>query len=415
VTYDTRDFTQASFAASPTSGSLTGGTNGTPPGTPNYFYDAEGRRIRKATAGGTVDYVYDLAGHVVSEVSSAGGWNRGEVYAGGRHLATYMGGTGGSTYFTFADWLGNERVRTTTNGSIYSTWTNLPFGEGSASPNPGTTHFTGKERDSESNLDNFEKRYYGSDLGRLMSPDPVFFQAEMLTDPQRFNEYAYARNTPLLFIDPSGEAIRLSSDATEQQEQLNAICSAAGINSDKCSYYIYANQASDGNYYVGTYTNDADGQGSSFQDLNSVSGAIAGIINDPRVVQLDVVSAGTQIKDEQGRKATIGPLNRRAGTVPGATYTRTDGTLHVVFLDPATSPGSLNASVMSNHKPGFIDPGIIVAHELGNVQYLWGSGFWHFFDDADSSAIRLENKARMLRDPSAPRRTAHDPPDWDKD
>jgi hypothetical protein len=52
VTYDTRDFTQASFAASPTSGSLTGGTNGTPPGTPNYFYDAEGRRIRKATGRG---------------------------------------------------------------------------------------------------------------------------------------------------------------------------------------------------------------------------------------------------------------------------------------------------------------------------------------------------------------------------
>ena len=49
--------------------------------------------------------------------------------------------------------------------------------------------FTGKERDTESSLDNFEKRYYGSNLGGLMSPDPVFFQAEMLTDPQRFNEY----------------------------------------------------------------------------------------------------------------------------------------------------------------------------------------------------------------------------------
>jgi len=36
--------------------------------------------------------------------------------------------------------------------------------------------FTGNERDSESNLDNFGKRYDSSSLGRFMSPDPIFFQ-----------------------------------------------------------------------------------------------------------------------------------------------------------------------------------------------------------------------------------------------
>src|SRR5450755_4537505 len=33
--------------------------------------------------------------------------------------------------------------------------------------------FTGKERDTESGLDNFGKRYNASSLGRFMSPDPV--------------------------------------------------------------------------------------------------------------------------------------------------------------------------------------------------------------------------------------------------
>ncbi len=217
VTYDTRDFTQPSFAATPTGGTLTGGSNGTPPGTPNYFYDAEGRRIRKTTAGGTVDYIYDLAGHVVAEVSSAGGWNRGEVYAGGRHLATYMGGTGGSTYFTFADWLGNERVRTNPNGSIYSTWTNLPFGEGSSSPNPGTTHFTGKERDSESNLDYFGARYYGSTTGRFLTPDweavPTNVPYASFGDPQSLNLYGFVGNNPLSKTDPKGHVAGVD-DAT---------------------------------------------------------------------------------------------------------------------------------------------------------------------------------------------------------
>ena len=40
--------------------------------------------------------------------------------------------------------------------------------------------FTGKERDSESGLDNFGARYYASSMGRFMSPDPM---GGHLTDP----------------------------------------------------------------------------------------------------------------------------------------------------------------------------------------------------------------------------------------
>jgi RHS repeat-associated protein len=35
----------------------------------------------------------------------------------------------------------------------------------------GQSHFTGKERDTESGLDMFGARYYGSGLGRFMTPD----------------------------------------------------------------------------------------------------------------------------------------------------------------------------------------------------------------------------------------------------
>lgn len=68
--------------------------------------------------------------------------------------------------------------------------------------------FTGKERDSESGLDNFGARYMGSSLGRFMSPDwsanpsPVPF-AE-LADPQSLNLYSYTRNNPMNRTDPSG-------------------------------------------------------------------------------------------------------------------------------------------------------------------------------------------------------------------
>jgi RHS repeat-associated protein len=85
-----------------------------------------------------------------------------------------------------------------------------------------TQTFTGKERDVETGLDNFGKRYFGSPQGRFTSPDPfiVFnlkkdqFQA-WIGNPQRWNKYAYALNNPLAFIDPTGmNACGTNDDST---------------------------------------------------------------------------------------------------------------------------------------------------------------------------------------------------------
>jgi RHS repeat-associated protein len=51
--------------------------------------------------------------------------------------------------------------------------------------------FTGKERDTESGLDNFGKRYNASSMGRFMTPDPVGIMKQKLLDPQQWNMYAY--------------------------------------------------------------------------------------------------------------------------------------------------------------------------------------------------------------------------------
>jgi RHS repeat-associated protein len=64
--------------------------------------------------------------------------------------------------------------------------------------------FTGKERDTESGLDNFGKRYNASALGRFMTPDPIGIMKQKLRDPQQWNMYSYVRNNPLRFVDPTG-------------------------------------------------------------------------------------------------------------------------------------------------------------------------------------------------------------------
>lgn len=65
------------------------------------------------------------------------------------------------------------------------------------------SHFTGKERDSETGLDDFGTRVYSSSIGRFMTPDPLFSSGHPGA-PQRWNRYEYASNTPLVNIDPDG-------------------------------------------------------------------------------------------------------------------------------------------------------------------------------------------------------------------
>jgi RHS repeat-associated protein len=69
-------------------------------------------------------------------------------------------------------------------------------------------HFTGKERDSESNLDYFGARYDSSQYGRFMTPDwsgkPQGVPYANFGDPQSLNLYAYVENDPIGKADPEG-------------------------------------------------------------------------------------------------------------------------------------------------------------------------------------------------------------------
>ena len=79
--------------------------------------------------------------------------------------------------------------------------------------------FTGKEHDAESGLENFEARYDASSIGRFMTPDDGSDQS--VGDPQSWNLYAYVRNQPLRYVDPTGhgdqEATAAASSCAQDQ------------------------------------------------------------------------------------------------------------------------------------------------------------------------------------------------------
>jgi len=74
---------------------------------------------------------------------------------------------------------------------------------------------TSKERDTETGLDYFGARYYGSNLGRFTSPDPLLESGRAIR-PQSWNRYAYVLNNPLRFVDPDG---LIENDPNDQETQ----------------------------------------------------------------------------------------------------------------------------------------------------------------------------------------------------
>jgi RHS repeat-associated protein len=189
-----------------------------------YIYDAEGRRVAKGTitklscdttSNGfiqTASYILGPSGEQVTEMDGDGNWQHTNVYAGGQLVATYKNdGLAGQAvsagvHFHLADWLGTNRVQLTSGGQSEETCQSLPFGDAlncNGVADATEHHFTGKERDAESGLDYFGARYYGSSMGRFITPDPKSSSAH-LAEPQSWNRYAYVGNNPLIFVDPDG-------------------------------------------------------------------------------------------------------------------------------------------------------------------------------------------------------------------
>jgi RHS repeat-associated protein len=102
------------------------------------------------------------------------------------------------------DHLGSTRLLSGYSGYPIATYTYGPYGE---EFNPQTTvnhyKFTGKERDSESGLDNFGARYMSSSQGRFVTPDPSNLSVDFWL-PQTWNRYSYVLNNPLSMKDENG-------------------------------------------------------------------------------------------------------------------------------------------------------------------------------------------------------------------
>ncbi|BBB33455.1 hypothetical protein TTHT_2013 [Thermotomaculum hydrothermale] len=112
--------------------------------------------------------------------------------------------------FYHQDHLSTTRYITNDSGEILHTTDTLAYGEELTAPYENnkdevlnTITYTGHEKDYETDLTYMLARYYSSETGRFLSPDPGYDYDQL--DPMSWNLYAYVRGNPVKKIDPTGK------------------------------------------------------------------------------------------------------------------------------------------------------------------------------------------------------------------
>jgi len=129
-------------------------------------------------------------------------------FAGAQRIAMRVLTSSSDTlYYLHSDHLGSTSLTTNATGGWVGEMKYLPYG----SPRPGyptgsvptDRRFTGQRSEEATlgSLYDYGARFYSPAVGRFVSADTM---VPDLSNPQDLNRYAYVRNNPLRFNDPSG-------------------------------------------------------------------------------------------------------------------------------------------------------------------------------------------------------------------
>jgi RHS repeat-associated protein len=182
-----------------------------------YVYDGDGERVAK-TGATTMLYWTGASNTIIAESDGSGNLTSEYVFFDGERIARIDSpATTPVAHYYVADNLGSASVIANETGAMEREEMYFPYGgeRWSQGSDPNRYKFTGKERDAETGLDYFGARYYGSNMGRFLTPDPIGIMKQKLRDPQQWNMYSYARNNPLRFMDPTGMYVASCGDGVK--------------------------------------------------------------------------------------------------------------------------------------------------------------------------------------------------------
>jgi RHS repeat-associated protein len=185
-----------------------------------YGYDALGRRVSRAASGLTTTFQYDGADVVIDREGGGGDYD----YLNGVGIDDKLrqaGGAFGALYF-LQDHLGSTTALTGTGGGLVEPQQQYEAFGGSAGSVRTRYGYTGRERDGSTELIYYRARWFDSSQGRFQSEDPIGFRAGL-------NLYAYTRNNPLKWKDPTGNDVWAVAEVGAGAHWIYGINGAFGV------------------------------------------------------------------------------------------------------------------------------------------------------------------------------------------
>jgi RHS repeat-associated protein len=282
-----------------------------------FLYTADDERIAVKQGTSWSWTVRDLRGKVLREFTSLETgpnlamtnwqWAKDYVWRDGLLLATV---TPSGTLHYHLDHLGTPRLVTGTDGVKVAEHAYYPFGpEINLTPHETPEEamkFTGHERDIVAGvghtLDYMHARYDNASLGRFLSVDPSLDLKRALTNPQSWNRYSYALNSPLNYTDPTGRDVSISITFKGDgwtDDMKNAVIARV------TQFYTRLNV---GNAYVfdsakATHSSIFAWESRGYASITADATLTHGLQHDPHLVRAGVFLHDASLSDEQKANA----------------------------------------------------------------------------------------------------------------
>jgi RHS repeat-associated protein len=285
-----------------------------------YSYDGDGNRVSKS---GAANMLYWSGAGADTLAESVGASITAEyIFFGGRRVTRLDNpGSAEVPHYYVSDHLGSATVLAHSDGTSEGETMYFPYGGERWSTISGNHYkFTGKERDSETGLDYFGARYYGSNMGRWLSPDwaaaPTAVPYAEFGDPQSLNLYTYIRNNPLSHADADGHDWPAGPTTPEELERKTdvAVGGAKGL---------WNMVAGTWNTVAGLLNEQGQSSGQPYMEMpmapmasyDSVAQAVSGAIAQLGTLIYSVVEGATATTGEAAGSEKLAQvqLNKAAG------------------------------------------------------------------------------------------------------
>jgi RHS repeat-associated protein len=303
------------------------------------------------------------------------------------------------------DGVGSVRAVSNETGQVVRKHNYAPFGEEHLAQGGNDSRgFVGKERDAETGFDYFGARYYGQRTGRFTSADTPAADVDP-AKPQSWNRYAYSRNNPLRYVDPTGRAIQLLGQTeSDRERELDAI-RASLVGSELAGRLRIVSDG--GRYFV-----HIDGDVKSFAAGGALEASLAAVISDQKILQF---SLGTYTRWYDSRDPSwwraIPLIGHRGGYV---SRSWSGGVTHGAaasltgFIQTVIDPAGLSDPSARAQGIPIATLGETVAHEVMGHGRAFMQGFLSATDPHHlKMAIEAENAARARGGPSRGAKVRH--------